>query len=213
MFTGIIEETGKIKRIDHGIRSSRLAVSAGKILEGTRVGDSINTDGVCLTVTDLATDSFMADVMPETMRRTAFHLLRTGHKVNLERSLRLSDRLGGHLVSGHIDGIGIIRRMQKEENAVRIHISAGKEILRYIVEKGSVAVNGISLTVADVDDRGFDVWIIPHTQSMTSLKEKKEGDLLNIECDLVAKYLEKLAGKDPMPGKISMEFLAENGFL
>ena len=213
MFTGIIEETGKIKRIDHGIRSPRLAVSAGKILEGTSVGDSINTDGVCLTVTDLATDSFMADVMPETMRRTAFHLLRTGHKVNLERSLRLSDRLGGHLVSGHIDGTGIIRRMQKEENAVRIHISAGKEILRYIVEKGSVAVNGISLTVADVDDRGFDVWIIAHTQSITSLKEKKEGDLLNIECDLVAKYLEKLAGKDPMPGKISMEFLAENGFL
>ena len=211
MFTGIIEEIGTIKNVRRGSRSSEMIISASKVLEDIRPGDSINTDGVCLTVTDFTDKTFTVDVMPETMTRSAFGELKPGSRVNLERAVRLSDRLGGHIVNGHIDGTGKIGRIWKDENASWFTINAESRILRYILEKGSVAVNGISLTVARIDLHSFDVSVIPHTQAMTTLTAKKPGDPVNIECDVIGKYVEKLqsAGNE----KINISFLAENGFL
>ena len=211
MFTGIIEEKGVIKSIKTGGRSARIVISAIKILEDMKVGDSINTDGVCLTVTEFSASAFTVDVMPETMLRSAFGKLKPGSIVNLERALRLTDRLGGHIVSGHIDGTGKLERIRKDENATWLTIVAGEPVLRYIVEKGSVAVDGISLTVVKVDSRTFEVSVIPHTQSETTILTKKTGELVNIECDIIGKYVEKLgsAGIE----KIGIGFLAENGFI
>jgi len=211
MFTGIIEEKGIIKNIRTGGRSSRIVISASKIPEDLKIGDSINTDGVCLTVTEFSSTSFTVDVMPETMLRSTFGKLKPGSSVNLERALRLSDRLGGHIVSGHIDGTGVVDRIRKDENAVWLSIAAEERILRYIVEKGSVAIDGISLTVAKTDRHSFEVSVIPHTQAETTILEKKTGDAVNIECDVIGKYVEKLgaSGKD----KIDINFLAENGFI
>jgi riboflavin synthase len=211
MFTGIIEETGIIKSIRTGGRSARIIISANKVLEGLKVGDSINTDGVCLTVTEFSSSSFTVDVMPETMHRSTFTKLRSGSSVNLERALRLSDRLGGHIVSGHIDGTGIIDRIRKDENAVWLSVTAEEPILKYIVEKGSVAIDGISLTVVKTDKRAFEVSIIPHTQSETTILSKKTGDTINIECDVLGKYVEKLCRIND--GKIDLNILAENGFI
>jgi riboflavin synthase len=213
MFTGIIEETGIIREIKHGSKSSQLTIGAVKILEDMQVGDSINTNGVCLTVTALAHDCFMVDVMPETLRRTSFSSLTTGSPVNLERALRLMDRLGGHLVSGHIDGTGKIERRWEEDNAVWFKIKADAIILRYIVEKGSVSLDGISLTVTLVDARSFSVSTIPHTRDVTTLMHKRTGDLLNIECDIIAKYIEKLNATEGQGSKIDLTFLAKNNFL
>jgi riboflavin synthase len=211
MFTGIIEEKGIIKSIRTAGRTARISVSANKVLEGLKVGDSINTDGVCLTVTEFSSSSFTVDVMPETMLRSTFTDLRSGNSVNLERALRLSDRLGGHIVSGHIDGTGIIDRIRQDENAVWLLVKAEEPILKYIVDKGSVAIDGISLTVVKTDKRTFEVSIIPHTQSETTLLTKKTGDKVNIECDILGKYVEKLSGKNDR--KMDMNFLAENGFV
>jgi riboflavin synthase len=211
MFTGIIEEKGIIKSIRTAGRTARISVSANKVLEGLKVGDSINTDGVCLTVTEFSSSSFTVDVMPETMLRSTFTDLRSGNSVNLERALRLSDRLGGHIVSGHIDGTGIIDRIRQDENAVWLLIKAEEPVLKYIVDKGSVAIDGISLTVVKTDNRTFEVSIIPHTQSETTLLTKKTGDKVNIECDILGKYVEKLSGKNDR--KMDMNFLAENGFV
>lgn len=210
MFTGIIEEKGIIKNIQTGGRSARLVISATQVLEGLKIGDSINTDGVCLTVTEFSSSSFTVDVMPETMLRSTFGKLKPGSSVNLERALRLTDRLGGHIVSGHIDGTGIIERMRKDENAVWVSVTAVPRILRTIVEKGSVAIDGISLTVVKVDGHGFEVSVIPHTQSETTLLNKKPGDAVNIECDVIGKYVEKL--NKSKEGGMDMNFLAENGF-
>ncbi|MFH1159816.1 MAG: riboflavin synthase [bacterium] len=192
MFTGIIEEVGSIKEIRRGGRSVSLIVMARKILEGTRTGDSISVDGVCLTVTSLTANGFTADVMPESMNRTTFRELKSGSRVNLERALQLSDRLGGHIVSGHIDGTGRILERRKDETAEWFRISAHPDLLKYIVEKGSVAIDGISLTVAKVDRTSFSVSIIPHTQEGTTILQKRIGAQVNIECDIVAKYIEKL---------------------
>jgi riboflavin synthase len=211
MFTGIIEEEGFIKSIRAGGRSSRIVISATKILEDLKIGDSINTDGVCLTVTEFSPSTFTVDVMPETMLRSTFGKLKPGSKVNLERALRLSDRLGGHIVSGHIDGTGILEKIRKDENAVWLSIAAEEPILRYIVEKGSVAIDGISLTVAKVDRRAFEVSVIPYTQVETTILAKKTGDAVNIECDIIGKYIEKLSKTNG--GKIDVNFLAENGFV
>ena len=213
MFTGIIEETGTIKAVKHGARSSQLTIRAKKVVEDVKVGDSINTNGVCLTVTAFGTDYFMVDVMPETIRQTSFKTLKPGSLVNLERALRLIDRIGGHLVSGHIDGTGKIDRRWEEDNAVWFIISAEAGILRYIVDKGSVALDGISLTVTTADDHSFSVSIIPHTRDVTTLMHKKSGDLLNIECDIIAKYIEKLHNQVYTDRKIDMDFLAMNDFL
>jgi riboflavin synthase len=210
MFTGIIEEKGFIKSIQAGGRSARLVISATKVLEGLKIGDSINTDGVCLTVTEFSSSTFTVDVMPETMLRSTCGKLKPGSSVNLERALRLTDRLGGHIVSGHIDGTGIIERMRKDENAVWVSVTAAQPILRTIVEKGSIAIDGISLTIVKVDSRGFEVSVIPHTQTETTLLNKKTGDAVNIECDVIGKYVEKLTKSKE--GGVDMNFLAENGF-
>jgi riboflavin synthase len=213
MFTGIVEEIGTIKGIRHGASSSQITVGAVKVTEDMKLGDSINTNGVCLTVISFGTGHFTLDVMPETLRRTTFSNLKTGSRVNLERALRLSDRLGGHMVSGHIDGTGKISRRWEEDNASWFTIMADAALLKYIVEKGSVALDGISLTVASVDAHGFSVSVIPHTRDVTTLPEKQNGDLLNIECDIIAKYIEKLTIKGSPASKIDMDFLAKNNFL
>lgn len=212
MFTGIIEEIGHIKSIKHGGRSVVLEIGASRVLEATQVGDSIATNGVCLTVTAMGNGFFSADVMPETMRRTNLGELRPGDRVNLERALSLNSRLGGHLVAGHIDGTGRITGRVQDENAIWITIAAAPEILRYVIEKGSICIDGISLTVAYVDESVFKVSIIPHTQEETTLTAKRIGETVNLENDMIAKYVEKLMGEKKEGKGLSLEFLQENGF-
>jgi riboflavin synthase len=215
MFTGIIEETGTIRAVKKGRISASLRIDAQRVLEDVKTGDSINTNGVCLTVTAFDENGFEVDVMAETMRKTNLGALVPGSKVNLERALRLSDRLGGHLVSGHIDGTGTIAGMEQEENATWITIRTERQITRYIVSRGSVALDGISLTVVDVNPGDFRVSIIPHTGQETTLLEKKAGDTLNIECDITAKYIEKFLREDA-PGRgenIDINFLNKHGFI
>lgn len=217
MFTGIVEEIGIIKRIKEGEKSSKLMIAGKKVLENTKLGDSICTNGVCLTVTNLSGSTFEADVMAETLRRSNLGKLVIGSKVNLERALSLETRLGGHIVSGHIDGIGQVVSLVKEDNATWVTVSCKDSLLRYIVEKGSIAIDGISLTVAYVDDQCFKVSIIPHTGEETILLAKKSGDSVNIECDVIGKYVEKLLGcrnnKSAKSSSISEEFLRSNGFV
>lgn len=215
MFTGIIEEKGIISSVSRGRVSASLHIIADKVLEGLKTGDSINTNGVCLTVTSFDAVSFSVDVIAETMRLTNLKDLANGDAVNLERALKLSDRLGGHMVSGHIDGTGRIKATTQEENATWITITTTEAITRYIVAKGSVAIDGISLTVVTVSEREFQVSIIPHTGSETTLLDKKTGDTLNIECDISAKYIEKflLHDKNMQKGSIDFNYLTEHGFI
>jgi riboflavin synthase len=212
MFTGIIEEVGTVKAVTSGAKSSKVTIEARMVLQDVKVGDSISTNGICLTVVAFDPSGFVVDVMPETMRNTGFSQVKPGARVNLERALRLSDRLGGHLVSGHIDGTGKILRRWEEDNAVWFSVAASPEILRYVVNKGSVALDGISLTVASTTPVSFAVSIIPHTQDVTTILHKMTGDVLNIECDVIAKYTEKLLTGKPTGSKIDLNFLAENGF-
>lgn len=216
MFTGIIEETGTLCEIKKGAASAQVRIRCRKVLEGTAVGDSIAVNGICLTVTAMEADSFTADVMAETMRRSSLSDISVPGTVNLERAMSANGRFGGHIVSGHIDGCGRIAQIRREENAVWYTVEAKEELLRYIVEKGSVALDGISLTVAKVTERDFQVSVIPHTQQETSLADRKIGSLLNIECDVVGKYVEKFlahreAGKTQ--SRVDENFLAEHGFL
>ena len=212
MFTGIIEEVGSVQSVGGGC----LAIKARKVLQDVRLGDSIAVNGVCLTVTSFDGNSFQADVMPETIRRTSLAELKTGSPVNLERALTLNTRLGGHIVSGHIDGVGKIVSLREEKNAVLMKISADGGILRYIVEKGSVALDGISLTVAEVTEGDFTVSLIPHTRQVTNLSHKRAGSLINIENDIIGKYVEKLLapreGQASAASRITMDFLKSNGF-
>ena len=217
MFTGIVEETGIIKEVVSAGSKGEIALYAKTVLEDTKVGDSISVNGVCLTVIRMDSSGFVADVMPETLRRSNLGSLRRGDKVNLERAMAANGRFGGHIVSGHIDGTGIITEYRKENNATWVCISAPKEILDLIVEKGSVAIDGISLTVAAVSDTDFQVSIIPHTGEETTLLTKKAGDIVNLENDIIGKYVKKLMSVDDEPGRdegsnITWEFLAENGF-
>lgn len=215
MFTGLVEEIGRVQSVVKSARSARITIRAVKVLEDAKPGDSISTNGVCLTVTEFTSGSFSVDVMAETMRRSNLYSLSPGDEVNLERALRLGDRLGGHMVSGHIDGIGKITNYEKEDNAVWVTIETSPEILRYIVQKGSIAIDGISLTVAYVDDTKFKVSVIPHTRDITTLLRKKAGDVVNLECDMVGKYIEKLLqSKEQAPVKrsLDMNFLSEHGF-
>lgn len=215
MFTGIIEEVGTLKGIQRGAASAVLTIEAHKVLEGTRVGDSIAVSGVCLTVTDLSPSGFTADAMPETLDRSTLGELSSGSPVNLERALLPTTRMGGHIVSGHIDGEGIITDIARDDNAILMSVSASPDLLRYIVEKGSVALDGISLTVVSVDAKGFSVSLIPHTFAHTDLRDKRVGDPLNIECDIIGKYVERLLTlqeEAPHPSGITVDFLVEHGF-
>ncbi|KKX99866.1 MULTISPECIES: riboflavin synthase [Paraclostridium] len=217
MFTGIVEEIGTITHIKNGVKSSKLIINCNKVLETTEIGDSICTNGVCLTVTNISKGTFEADVMAETIRKSNLNTLKIGSKVNLERALSLSTRLGGHLVSGHIDGIGYIKDLKKEDNAIWITIKTSVDILRYIVYKGSITIDGISLTIAYVDDDVFKVSIIPHTLQQTILSSKNIGDSVNLECDIIGKYVEKLLGiskpNKQQANNINETFLKENGFI
>lgn len=211
MFTGIIEELGTIKDLSAG---GSIRILADRVLEGTNIGDSIAVNGICLTVTELNGDGFTADVMPETLKRTSLSLLRRGDKVNLERAIAADGRFGGHIVSGHIDGTGTIREYKKDGNAVWVTIAAENDILRLVVEKGSIAIDGISLTVAEVTDTYFKVSIIPHTAGETTLLLKNTGDPVNLETDIVGKYVEKLLRHGEVRGNgrsggLTMEMLED----
>ncbi len=215
MFTGLVEEIGKIEAIVKSARSARITIKSQKVLEGVQLGDSIATNGICLTVTAFDRDGFTVDAIAETMHRTNLKDLSSGSEINLERALRLGDRLGGHIVSGHIDGTGVIKAREKEDNAFWITVEAPPNILKYIVPKGSVAIDGVSLTVVDVDDTTFKVSIIPHTKDKTTLLKKEANDVVNVECDVIGKYVEKLLGteqKEPDKKGIDMKFLNDNGF-
>ena len=216
MFTGIIEETGELSEIKKETLSAKIKIRCQKVLAGTKIGDSIAVNGICLTVTSLAKDGFTADVMAETMRRSSLLGLKIPGKVNLERAMAADGRFGGHIVSGHIDGTGRVTGIQQEENAVWYTIAAEPGLLRYIVEKGSVALDGISLTVAKVTEQDFQVSVIPHTRKETALSEKRAGSLINIECDVVGKYIEKLISRKAAPAqesRLTEQFLSEHGFL
>ena len=225
MFTGIIEETGKIESVAKGSKSAVVTVAANKVLENTKIGDSIAVNGVCLTVTSICENKFTADVMAETLRRSSLGTLKHGSKVNLERAMAADGRFGGHIVSGHIDGTGTIRSMVREDNAVWVEIETPDKLLKYIVEKGSITIDGISLTVAGLTDDSFSVSVIPHTGEETTLLGKKPGDIVNLENDIVGKYVERLMNFNSMQktesvdkanrrqnSNITMDFLAENGF-
>ncbi len=194
MFTGIIEEKGRIRRLDIRGSSGSIQIVCRKVLEGTKTGDSIAVNGICLTVTELFEDGFSADIMAETVRRSSLSMARQQDSVNLERAMAANGRFGGHIVSGHIDGTGVVQEVKREENAVWFTIKAPGRILRYIIEKGSIAIDGISLTVAYVDDQVFKVSIIPHTLQETTLASRSPGDRVNLENDSVGKYVEKLLG-------------------
>jgi len=216
MFTGIVEEVGTVKSIKSGAVSAELKIEGKTIFSDIHLGDSIAVNGVCLTVTSFDKSTFTADVMHETLNRSSLGALKSGSRVNLERAMAADGRFGGHIVSGHIDGTGKIVSLTKDGIAVWVKISASPEILRLIVEKGSIAIDGISLTVAEVTDKYFQVSIIPHTASNTTLLDKKTGDTVNLENDIVGKYVEKLLsfGKKEEEKKsgITLDFLAKNGF-
>jgi riboflavin synthase len=212
VFTGIVEEMGTIRRIQPMQTACRLHIGAKVVLEGTSIGDSIAVCGVCLTVTGLHSDGFEADVMPETLRRSNLGQLTVGARVHLERAVAVGGRLGGHIVTGHIDGTGKLLRRRPEGNAEVLTFGASAEILRHIVEKGSIAIDGISLTVMAVDATTFSVGIIPHTAKETTLLTRKVGDSVNLECDIVGKYVEKLLGNSAKTQGLSQQFLFENGF-
>lgn len=215
MFTGIIEETGELIRLIQGSDSAVLTIRARKVLEGTSVGDSIAVNGVCLTVTHIDASGFDADVMPETLRRSSLGKLSAGSRVNLERAMAADGRFGGHIVAGHVDGTGIIRDIRTERNAVVYNVAADPGLLRYVVEKGSIAIDGISLTVAAVTERELTVSVIPHTREVTNLRERKSGDIVNLETDIIGKYVERLLQHEQKEEKsgITMDLLAENGFI
>lgn len=206
MFTGIIEEIGTVREAPPG----RLLITAKKVVEDTKVGDSIAVNGACLTVTEILPDSFSVDVMPETLRRTNLGRLRPGDAVNLERPIAVGGRFGGHFVQGHIDGTGKVLSATRENEALLVRYEAPPEIMRYLVEKGFIAVDGVSLTVVGCDASSLKVSLVAYTLENTNLGGKKAGDVVNLEVDIIAKYVERLReGRSP----ITVEFLAEHGFL
>jgi len=216
MFTGIVEEIGKVENIQKSSRSMILTIKAEKMTKDLKIGDSVAVNGVCLTITSFNQRCFMVDVMPETLNRSSLKELKKGSQVNLERAMMANDRFDGHIVSGHIDGIGTIVNIKTEDNATWYTIKTSKKIGNYIVEKGSVAIDGISLTVANIVEDTFSVSIIPHTWKATILQKKQVGDTLNIENDCIGKYVEKLMLKKTETGdqkkKMTHTFLLENGF-
>lgn len=218
MFTGIIEEIGQIRAIVSGTKSIKITIDAEKILVDLHVGDSIAVSGVCLTVTSYTVSTFTADVMPETVHRTLLSKLKCGDMVNLERALTLATRLGGHIVSGHVDGLGEIIEVTKDDNALVVTIRLSEDLAKYVIEKGSIAIDGISLTVVACAKNWCSVSMIPHTAASTTLGMKKAGALVNIENDLIGKYVERFllfqspAAKQNTKSKITLDFLSQNGF-
>lgn len=210
MFTGIIEEVGKIKNIQGGT-NYKLTIGASKILEDIHLGDSIAVNGICLTAISWDNGSFTVDVMRETLERTSLHRLRAGSFVNLERALAANGRFGGHIVSGHIDGTGEIINIRRDANAVWYKIKTSEKIMEFIIEKGSIAIDGISLTVAKVDRSAFYVSVIPHTLENTILLRKKAGDIVNLENDIVGKYIKSFTDKNSN-STLCESFLKSNGF-
>jgi riboflavin synthase len=206
MFTGIVEEVGTVRSAGAG----RLAVAARKVLEDTKPGDSVAVNGVCLTIVELVSDSFSVDVMPETLRRTNLGSLKAGDRVNLERPLAVGGRFGGHFVQGHVDGTGKVVSVKPERDAIRLMLEAPSEVMRYIVEKGFIAVDGVSLTVVECSSTAFGVSLVDYTQRNSTLGGKKSGDVVNLEVDIIAKYVERMRGGG---SAITKEFLAEHGFL
>ena len=214
MFTGIIEEIGTVLSVERGARSSRLTIgSPGVIFSDLKLGDSISVSGVCLTVASLSKDSFKADVMQETLSRSALGRLKSGDKINLERAMPANGRFGGHMVSGHIDGIGTISSINSDDNAILFTIKADDKLMRYVIEKGSIAIDGISLTVTQVFANEFGVSIIPHTAENTTLARKSAGDSVNLENDMVGKYIEKMLSIPPsQKSGVTKEFLSKHGY-
>lgn len=217
MFTGIIEEVGTLKELSIGSGFGNIEINCNKVLVETKIGDSIAVNGVCLTVNKINRNSFIADIMGETLDRTNLGILKLGDKVNLERALRINDRLGGHIVSGHIDGKGKILSRETKDDGTWFTISADEEILKYIILKGSITIDGISLTVAYIDNQVFKVSIIPHTLNNTTLEHKFQGAYINLENDFMGKYIEKFmilskAENNKGKRKITLDFLRESGF-
>ena len=212
MFTGIIEEIGVVKSIVRHQNSITLTINAEKIISDIHIGDSISTNGICLTVTTFDDKSFTVDVMPETMMMTNFKDLKINDMVNLERALQANGRLGGHIVSGHVDGVGVIIKKYFDDKAIRMSFSTTPDILDFIIKKGSVTIDGISLTVTDLDATSFSVSIIEHTQGETTLTKKNIGDTVNIENDVVGKYVKKFIMSENKTKGISLDFLENNGF-
>ncbi|MEC1521187.1 riboflavin synthase [Neobacillus niacini] len=218
MFTGIIEELGVVANLKRSGESFVLTIDAKKILEDVHLGDSISVNGVCLTVTSFSNKQFTVDVMPETVKASSLRTLKSGAKVNLERAMAAGGRFGGHFVSGHIDGTGVIKSKKPVENAVYYEIEASPDILRYVIERGSIAVDGTSLTVFGVTEETFTLSLIPHTLSESLIGFKESGDIVNLECDMIGKYVGNfLTGKQNTGNKksssgISASFLEEHGF-
>ena len=215
MFTGIIEELGTVERVTRGRVSAILAIRAEAILSDLKIGDSVAVNGVCLTATSLTGHGFTADVMHETLDRSSLAGLGPGSPVNLERAMAANGRFGGHIVAGHVDGVGTIAAIEQDDNAIWFTITAPAQVLRYVVEKGSIAIDGISLTVARVETDRFAVSVIPHTAAVTLLGQRRTGDRVNLESDLVGKYVERLlrpAPEEKGQSRLTMEFLTQHGF-
>lgn len=216
VFTGIIEEMGAIRSIKRGDRFAVLDISADKVLTDVKLGDSIAVNGICLTVTAFSPRNFTVDVMPETLKKTNLSMIGPGSRVNLERAMAAGDRFGGHFVSGHVDGTGLIADKRPYRNAVLYTVEADDTLLRYIIPKGSVAIDGISLTVVDIGDTCFTVSIIPHTLAETVLQYKEKGDSVNLECDMIGKYIERFVMRHEQRksrASLTESFLSEHGFL
>lgn len=213
MFTGIIEETGKVIKFTRLTNGADIEIKADKVLDGTNIGDSICVNGVCQTVVSMSENSFRAKLSGETLNVTCFDDTKTGDCVNLERALTLKTRLGGHIVSGHVDCKAKLIRIEKLADFYNIYFEIPKEYDKYIVKKGSVTINGISLTTAQTENNIFCVAIIPHTWENTNMKYLKTGDFVNIETDILGKYVEKMLSANNNKNSISMEFLQENGFV
>ena len=215
MFTGIVEEMGVIRAIRKGSHSAVLEIQAKVVLEDIHIGDSIAVNGVCLTATSFTPATFTADVMHETLNRSSLANLRPGSRVNLERAMAANGRFGGHIVAGHVDGVGTVLRTQKDDNAIWYTIGASPEVMRYVVEKGSITIDGISLTVAKVEADSFAISAIPHTVAVTVLQDRKPGDIVNLETDIIGKYVEKLLAPKEIPKQpsgITRDFLSKYGF-
>jgi riboflavin synthase len=217
MFTGLIQDVGTVRSLRRGGESARLSVATLLPMDDLLMGESIAVNGVCLTVVSFGGGSFEADLSPESLERSTLGDLAPGSPVNLERALRLCDRLGGHLVSGHVDGVATVSERRKDANAIRFSFRIPPALSRYLVEKGSIAIEGVSLTVNEVGPESFKIAVIPHTLAATTLKDIGPGCRVNIETDILGKYVERLlkgGGKDPSPsGGVDMHFLAKHGFL